>query len=94
MKLRPLINRLIIERIKPETKTKSGIVIPNPKESDIQEAIVMAVGPGKPDRNGKPIKMKVKVDDKILFVKYSGDPITYEEKDYFIMREEDVLAIL
>ncbi|MBI5249813.1 MAG: co-chaperone GroES [Desulfomonile tiedjei] len=94
MKLRPLHDRILVERIESEEKTSGGIILPDSAKEKPQQGKVMAVGAGKKDENGKLIPMDVKVGDKILFGKYSGSEIKIEGTEYLIMREDDVLGIL
>ena len=94
MKLRPLQDRLLVERVEEEEKTKGGIIIPDTAKEKPAEAKVVAVGKGKVDENGKPIAMEVKKGDRILFGKYSGTEVKIDGKEYLIMREDDVLGII
>jgi chaperonin GroES len=94
MKLRPLQDRILVKRIDEESKTKGGIIIPDTAKEKPQEGKVIAAGNGKVGDDGKKIPMDVKAGDKILFGKYSGSEVKLDDKEYLIMREEDVLAIL
>jgi chaperonin GroES len=94
MKLRPLQDRLLVQRVKEEEKTKGGIIIPDTAKEKPAEGKVVAVGKGKVDDKGKPIPMEVKKGDRILFGKYSGTEIKIEGEEYLIMREDDVLGII
>lgn len=94
MKLRPLGDRLVVEPLEAEEKTKGGIILPDTAKEKPQEGKVVASGKGKLDENGKTVAMEVKVGDKILYGKYSGTEITVEGKEYMILREEDVLAVV
>ena len=94
MKLRPLQDRLLVQRVKEEEKTKGGIIIPDTAKEKPAEGKVVAVGKGKVDDQGKPIPMEVKKGDRILFGKYSGTEIKIEGEEYLIMREDDVLGII
>jgi chaperonin GroES len=94
MKLRPLQDRILVQRVAEEEKTKGGIIIPDTAKEKPAEGKVAAVGKGKVDENGKPIPMEVKKGDRILFGKYSGTEIKIEGEEYLIMREEDVLGII
>ena len=94
MKLRPLPDRLLVERVEEEEKTKGGIIIPDTAKEKPAEGKVVAVGKGKVDENGKPIAMEVKKGDRILFGKYSGTEVKIDGKEYLIMREDDVLGII
>lgn len=94
MKLRPLGDRIVVEPLEAEEKTKGGIILPDTAKEKPQEGKVVAVGKGKVDENGKLIPMEVKLGDKILYGKYAGTEVTIEGKEYMILREEDVLAVL
>lgn len=94
MKLRPLGDRVVVEPLEAEEKTKGGIILPDTAKEKPQEGKVVAVGKGKTDENGKLIPMEVKVGDKVLYGKYAGTEITIEGKEYMILREEDILAVI
>ena len=94
MKIRPLHDRLLVERLEEKEVKKGGIIIPDTAKEKPQEARVIAVGNGKVTDEGKKIRLDVKAGDKILFGKYSGSEVKIDDKEYLIMREEDVLAIL
>ena len=94
MKLRPLHDRVIIKRLEEERKTASGIVIPDTAAEKPDQGEVLAVGPGKKNEDGKVTPVDVKVGDKILFGKYSGSEVQVEDKEYLILREDDILAVL
>ncbi|WP_395091104.1 co-chaperone GroES [Vaginella massiliensis] len=89
LNIRPLADRVVIEPAPAETKTASGIIIPDSAKEKPQEGTVVAVGNGKKDE-----PMTVKVGDKVLYGKYSGTELKLEGKDYLIMREADILAII
>jgi chaperonin GroES len=93
-KIRPLHDRLLVERLEEKEVKKGGIIIPDTAKEKPQEAKVIAVGDGKVTDEGKRIPLDVKAGDKILFGKYSGSEVKIDDKEYLIMREEDVLAIL
>jgi chaperonin GroES len=94
MKIRPLHDRLLVERLEEKEVRKGGIIIPDTAKEKPQEAKVIAVGTGKVTDEGKRIPLDVKAGDKILFGKYSGSEVKINDKEYLIMREDDVLAIL
>ena len=94
MKIRPLHDRLLVERLEEKEVKKGGIIIPDTAKEKPQEAKVIAVGTGKVGENGKKIPLDVKAGDKILFGKYSGSEVKIDDKEYLILREEDILAIL
>ena len=94
MKIRPLHDRLLVERLEEKEIKKGGIIIPDTAKEKPQEGKVIAVGTGKVTDEGKKIPLDVKAGDKILFGKYSGSEVKIDDKEYLIMREDDVLAIL
>ena len=94
MKIRPLHDRILVERIEEGEVKKGGIIIPDTAKEKPQEAKVIAVGNGKVTEDGKKIPLDVKAGDRILFGKYAGSEVKIEDKEYLILREEDVLAIL
>jgi chaperonin GroES len=94
MNLRPLHDRILVERIESEEKTSGGIILPDSAKEKPQQGKVIAVGAGKKADDGKLLPMDVKVGDRILFGKYSGSEIKIEGIEYLIMREDDVLGIL
>jgi len=94
MKIQPLYDRIMVEVLEAKDKTKSGIVLPDSAQEKPQEAKVIAVGEGKVSDDGKVISLKVKAGDKVLFGKYSGTEITVDDKEYLILKEEDILAIV
>jgi chaperonin GroES len=94
MKIRPLHDRLLVERLEEQEVKKGGIIIPDTAKEKPQEGKVIAVGNGKVSDDGKKLPLDVKTGDKILFGKYSGSEVKLDDKEYLIMREEDVLAIL
>jgi chaperonin GroES len=94
MKIRPLQDRVIVQRIEEEEKTKGGIIIPDTAKEKPQEGKVIAVGPGKILENGTKTTLDVKVGDKILFGKYSGTEIKIEGEEFLMMREDDILGVI
>jgi chaperonin GroES len=94
MKIRPLHDRILVERVEEGEVKKGGIIIPDTAKEKPQEGKVMAAGNGKVTEDGKRIALDVKAGDRILFGKYSGSEVKIEDKEYLILREEDVLAIL
>jgi len=94
MALRPLQNRIVVERIE-ETEQKAGsIIIPDSAKEKPQEASVIAVGPGKRGDDGKVLPLDVNVGDRILIGKYSGQEISVDGHDYVILSEDEVLAVV
>lgn len=95
MKIKPLSDHILIEAVKEEEKTKSGILLPETAEKEKPEqGKVIAVGPGRKTSAGKIVPMEVKVGQKVLFKKYGPDEIKVDDKEYLIAREEDILAII
>ena len=93
-KFRPLHDRILIKRLGGEEKSAGGIIIPDSAKEKPQEGEVVAVGTGKILEEGKRIALEVKVGDKVLFGKYSGNDIKLDGTEYIIIREEDVLGII
>ncbi len=94
MKIRPLHDRVIVKRLDQERKTASGIVIPDNAAEKPDQGEIIAVGPGKRDENGKIIALDVKVGDKVLFGKYSGQTVKVEGEELLVMREEDLMGVV
>jgi chaperonin GroES len=94
VKIRPLQDRVIVQRIEEEEKTKGGLIIPDTAKENPQEGKVVAVGKGKLDEDGKIIPLDVKVNDRVLFGKYSGTEINIDGEEHLIMREEDILGVI
>ena len=95
MKVRPLGDRVLVKPLEEvEEKKKGGIIIPDTAKEKPQEGKVIAVGKGKITEQGKILPLDVKVGDRILFGKYSGNEIKIDDKDYLIVREEDILGII
>jgi len=94
MKLRPLHDRILVERVEEQQKTKGGIIIPDSAKEKPAEGKVIAVGNGRIGDDGKPIALEVKAGDRILFGKYSGTEVKIDGDEYLIMREDDVLGII
>lgn len=92
--LKPLGDRIVIELIEQEEKTKSGIVIPDSAKEKPQEGKVIAVGTGRVTDNGERVAMEVNEGDSVIFSKYSGTEVKYEGNEYLVLRESDVLAII
>ena len=94
MKLRPLQDRILVQRVEEESKTKGGIIIPDTAKEKPAEGKVVAVGNGKVGDDGKRIALEVKKGDRILFGKYSGTEVKIEGEEHLIMREDDVLGVI
>ncbi len=94
MKLKPLQDRILVQRIEEEKTTKGGIIIPDTAKEKPVEGKVAAVGNGKVGDDGKRIALEIKKGDRILFGKYSGTEVKIEGEEYLILREDDVLGII
>ena len=94
MKLRPLHDRLVIKRLDNERKTASGIVIPDDAAEKPDQGEVLAVGNGKILEDGKVRALDVKVGDKVLFGKYSGQTVKVDGDELLVLREDDVMAVI
>jgi chaperonin GroES len=94
LKIRPLHDRVLVQRLEAEDKSTGGIIIPDTAKEKPQEGKVVAVGKGKYRDDGTLIPMEVKAGDRILFSKYSGSDVKLDGKEYVIMREEDILGVL
>ncbi|MFZ4453430.1 co-chaperone GroES [Salibacterium aidingense] len=92
--LKPLGDRIIIEQIEQEEKTKSGIVLPDSAQEKPQEGKVIAVGNGRVTDNGERIAPEVNEGETVIFSKYAGTEVKYEGSEYLILRESDVLAVI
>lgn len=94
MNIRPLQDRIIVERIAEETKTASGLIIPDSAKEKPQQGKVVAVGKGKVLEDGTVMPLDVKAGDKVLFGKYAGTEVKIEGKELLIMREDDILGVI
>lgn len=94
MNLQPLGDRVVVKPSEGEEKTKSGILIPDTAKEKPSEGEVVAIGSGNRDESGKKIPLEVKVGDKVLYSKYGGTEVKVEGKEYLILRESDILAIV
>jgi chaperonin GroES len=94
MSVKPLADRVLVEALEAAEKTAGGLYIPDNAKEKPQKGKIIAVGPGKASDNGTVIKLEVKVGDTVLYGKYSGTEVNVDGKDYLIMRESDLLAIL
>lgn len=94
MKLKPLLDRVVIKRVEEENKTAGGIIIPDTAKEKPSQGIVVSVGPGGRDEAGHDIPMTLKVGDRVLFGKWSGTEIKIEGEDLVIMKESEVFGVL
>jgi chaperonin GroES len=92
--IRPLGDRVVVKAVEREEQTKSGIYLPDTAQEKPQEAIVLAVGPGKLNDNGSRSPMELKEGDRVLYSKYAGTEIKQGAEDYLILRESDILAVI
>lgn len=94
MKFRPLLDRVVIKRVEEDNKTAGGLIIPDTAKEKPSQGLIVAVGPGGRDDEGKPVTMTLKEGDRILFGKWAGTEIKVNGEDLLIMRESDVLGVL
>ena len=94
LKLKPIGDRVIVQRLGSAEKTRSGLYLPDSAQEKPQEGKVIAVGSGKLLKNGKVVPLSVKAGDRILFGKYSGSEIKVDDKEYVFLNEDDILAIV
>ena len=87
--IKPLADRVLVQAEEAETKTASGLFIPDSAKEKPQQGVIIAVGSGKKDE-----PMELKVGDKVMYCKYSGTEVSFEGKDYLIMRQSDVIAVI
>ncbi|MGA9175396.1 MAG: co-chaperone GroES [Thermoactinomyces sp.] len=92
--IKPLGDRVVLEPVEKEEKTASGIVLPETAKEKPQEGRIVAVGTGRVDEKGSRIPLEVKEGDLVIFSKYAGTEVKYGEKEYLILRESDILAIV
>jgi len=94
MKVKPLGDKVLVERLEAEERTKGGIVLPDTAKEKPKEGKVVALGDGKLLDSGERSKFQVKVGDRILFTSYAGTEVTVDGQEYLIMGEEDILAVI
>ncbi len=94
MNIKPLNDRIIVSRLESEEKTPGGIIIPDTAREKPQEGKVLAVGPGRRDKDGNRIALEVKEGDKVLFTKWGGTEIKIDDREIMRMKEDDILAVL
>lgn len=92
--LKPLGDRIVIELVETEEKTASGIVLPDTAKEKPQEGKVVAVGTGRVLDSGERVALEVNVGDRIIFSKYAGTEVKYDGKEYLVLRESDILAVV
>ena len=94
MAIRPLHDRVLLERVESETKTAGGIILPDTAQEKPQEAVVVAVGTGYRAEDGKVTALDVKAGDRVMFAQWGGTEVKADGKDYLILKESDILAIV
>ena len=94
MKVRPLHDRIIVQQLEEEEKTKGGIIIPDTAKEKPFEGKVISVGTGKVNKDGKKVPPEVKKGDRILYAKYGGTEVKIDGEEYLIMKEDDILAVI
>ncbi len=94
MSLRPLSDRILVQRVEEDAKTKGGIIIPDTAKEKPAEGKVVAAGNGRMGEDGKLLPMDVKVGDRVLFSKYGGTDVKIDGEDYLILRQDDVLGVI
>jgi chaperonin GroES len=94
MKIRPLHDRVLVERLEEKEVRKGGIIIPDTAKEKPQEGEVIAVGPGARDESGKLVVLDVKAGDRVLFGKWSGTEVRIDGEDLLIMKESDILGVI
>ncbi len=94
LKMRPLADRVVVEPLEGEEVTPGGILLPETAKEKPQQGLILSVGPGRRDEDGKIIPMDVKNGDKVLYAKYAGTEIKVEGKKLLILKESDILAVV
>ena len=94
MKIRPLHDRVVVERIEQDEKTAGGIIIPDTAKEKPKQGRILAVGPGAKDDNGKLIPLDVKVGDIVLFTQWAGNEVKIEGTEYLVLKESDIIGII
>lgn len=94
MKVIPLNDKIVVERLTADDKTSGGIILPDTAKEKPKQGKILAVGEGKPLENGKRADFQVKVGDRVLFTSYAGTEVTVDNKEYLILTEDDILAVV
>ena len=94
MKIVPLNEKIVVERVEADDKTAGGIILPDTAKEKPKQGKVLAMGEGKPLENGKRAGFQVKVNDRVLFTSYAGTEVTVDGKEYLILTEDDILAVV
>lgn len=93
-KIRPLHDRVLVERIEEETKTAGGIIIPDSAKEKPVQGKVLAVGPGSRNEDGKLVPLDVKAGDKVIFAKWAGTEVKVDNKEVLVMKESDIIGVV
>ena len=93
-RLIPLLDRVLVKRVEPPTKSIGGIILPESAQSKLNEGQVIAVGPGRRSKDGDLLPMGASVGDKVLLPQYGGNEVTLGDEDYVLFRDEDILGVL
>merc|ERR1712228_469242 len=93
-RLIPLLDRVLVKRIEPPTKSIGGVLLPDSAQTKLNEGIVISVGPGRRDKDGTLLPMGVSADDKVLLPQYGGSEVTIDDEDLVLFRDEDILGVL
>ena len=94
MKIVPLNDKIVVERLEADEKTSGGILLPDTAKEKPKQGKILALGEGKPLEDGGRAKFQVKVGDRVLFTNYAGSEVTLDGKEYLIMTEDDLLAVV
>jgi len=94
MKIVPLNDKIVVERIEADEKTAGGIILPDTAKEKPKQGKILSLGDGKALENGKRAEFQVKVGDRVLFTNYAGSEVTIDGKEYLIMTEDDILAVV
>ncbi|WP_300667410.1 co-chaperone GroES [Desulfoluna sp.] len=94
MKIRPLQDRVLVERLEEQTTTKGGIIIPDTAKEKPAEGRIVAAGKGKIKEDGSLIPMELKLGDRVLFSKYAGSEVKFDGNDFLIMGQDDILCVV
>jgi chaperonin GroES len=94
LKIVPLNDKIVVERVEADDKTAGGIILPDTAKEKPKQGKVLALGAGKPLDNGKRAPFQVEVGDRVLFTSYAGNEVTIDGKEYLIMTEDDLLAVV
>jgi chaperonin GroES len=93
-RLVPLLDRVLVQRLEPPTKSLGGVLLPESSQSKLNEGVVVAVGPGRRDKDGALLPMGVKANDKVLLPQYGGNEVSMNDEDFVLFRDEDILGVL